>query len=139
MTDKQPDPKPQDEEKHPPEYREDLNPSSSGGQNVGPASAGARQTGSRIKEMYDRFPDLNKDALQQISLVAEGERLAQGATYVDLTEENPEEFTAMGDEEAGPDNLYVAKKHTPHEIWNHLTGQEKPGQEVEGSPDYETR
>ncbi len=66
------------------------------------------------------------DELKQVPLVPDGTRLQQGATYVDLSEESPREFTARGDMEAGPGHAYVPKDQVPYEIWNRLIGEEKP-------------
>jgi len=63
-----------------------------------------------------------------VPLLAAGERLQQGATYIDLTQERPEEFTARGDMAALPGNAYVPKDRVPYEIWNRLIGEEKAGQ-----------
>lgn len=125
--------KPQREVDHPEEYQEDLNPRQVGSQNVGPESTGVKQgdrTAHDVKDLHERFPELTDDVLRAIPIVPEGARLEEGATYIDLRDEPPEAFTAMGDEETGRENLYVSKKMVAYEIWNHLIGEEKPGQEL---------
>jgi hypothetical protein len=59
--------------------------------------------------------------------VPEGARLQQGATYIDLNEQPPQELTARGDIAAEPGNAYVPKDRVPYGIWNRLIGEEKPG------------
>ena len=59
-------------------------------------------------------------------MVAEGTRLEQGATYVDLHDPHRREFTATGDMTAGPDNWYVPKDAVDHQLWNRLIGIENP-------------
>jgi hypothetical protein len=66
--------------------------------------------------------------LKQVPVLAAGERLQQGATYIDLQEDQPAEFTARGDMAALPGNAYVPKDRVPYEIWNRLIGEEKPPQ-----------
>jgi hypothetical protein len=66
-------------------------------------------------------------------VVSEGERLQQGATYVDLRRQPMEEFTARGDMTAGAANAYVPQDRVPYEIWNRLIGEPKPGRGRPGS------
>jgi len=133
-----PDDWPQLERKHPPEWERDLNPEYMAGQNLGvPASEGEKnvRTAHDRKEVHvllDRFRD---DELKQIPIVPEGRRLRQGATYIDLGDTRPREFTALGGMEAGPGNYFVPKDEVPYILWNRLIGEEKPGQEHEGEKD----
>ena len=63
-----------------------------------------------------------------------GTRLDQGSTYVDLNDLARGPFKAMGDQEAGADNRYVAKRDTDYEMWDRVVGQgrepaiERPGE-----------
>jgi hypothetical protein len=61
-------------------------------------------------------------------VIAEGSRLQQGATYVDLTADRLHEFTATGDMSAEKGHAYAPKDRVPYEIWNRLLGEEKPAQ-----------
>ena len=56
----------------------------------------------------------------------EGSRLEQGATYIDLAQDEPKEFTALGNMEAGPQNCYVLKSAVDYSLWNRLIGVENP-------------
>lgn len=121
---------PQTELKHPQEWAADLNPNHMAGQNIGERSADREQglpTAYDVREVHRALSDFRDDELKQIPLVPPGARLRQGATYLDLGGGAPgEEFTAMGDMEAGDDNRYVAKDQVPYEIWNRLRGIEDP-------------
>ena len=78
------------------------------------------------KLAHDRLGSFTDDELKQITVVPEGSRLEQGATYLDLLDPTGAEFTARGDQEAGPDHLYVAKNEVDHELWNRLRGVDDP-------------
>jgi len=121
---------PQTELKHPPEYMADLNPDYMAGQNVGERSANLEQI---VRNAYDHkdvhrslSSDFTDDELRSVSVLNPGQRLQQGATYVDLHASQREEFTAMGNMVAGDDNWYVPKNETPYPIWNRLIGIEDP-------------
>ena len=129
-------PKQQAKQKHPPEWQPDLNPNHLAGQNIGQQSEERVQAEWTAFHLRKRGMDLggvNDEELKQVPLVAEGERLQQGATYVDLKDDPRQEFTARGDMTAGTDNAYVPKDRVPYEIWNRLIGEGKPGQERPGS------
>lgn len=72
---------------------------------------------------------LDDEQLKQVPVLPVGAPLRQGATYVDLTQSPPEEFTARGDQRAMPENAFVPKDRVPYEIWNRLLGEEKRGEE----------
>jgi hypothetical protein len=72
---------------------------------------------------------IDDEELKQVPIVPEGTRLQQGATYIDLHQQPPQEFTARGDVIAQRGNAYVPKDQVPYETWNRLIGEEKPGQE----------
>jgi hypothetical protein len=81
-----------------------------------------RKSGMDLRGMDD-------DELKQVPVLADGDRLQQGATYVDLYEQPRHEFTARGDMLAQPGNAYVPKDRVPYQVWNRLIGEPKPGQE----------
>ena len=132
-----PDRQPQTVRKHPDEYQRDLNPDHMAGQNISPVGdteAGTRRTAYDAKDLHRSLGDaFRDDELKQIPVLRSGERLQQGATYIDLSESRPREFTAMGDMAAGPPHWYVAKDQVPYVIWNRLIGEPKPGQEGPGT------
>jgi hypothetical protein len=122
--------KPQTQRKHPDEYTRDLEPDHMAGQHYGQAS-GAREQGLRtahdLKGLHrGRLRDWGDDDLKQLPVLPPGARLQQGATYVDLNESRPREFTATGDMTAGPEHCYVPKNQTPYPLWNRLIGAEHP-------------
>jgi hypothetical protein len=124
-------PKPQEQPKHPDEWQRDLNPNHLAGQNIGQSSdAHVTEEGTafHLRKRGTHFSGLDDEQLKSVPVVAEGERLQQGATYIDLNQQPPQEFTAQGDMEATSDDAYVAKDRVPYEIWNRLIGEPKPGQ-----------
>jgi len=76
-----------------------------------------------LNRCLDQFTD---DELKRIPVLPTGSRLEQGATYIDLAQPNPREFTAMGDMTAGPGNRYVPKTEVGYVLWNRLTGVTNP-------------
>ena len=119
--------KPQNQVKHPPEYQDDLNPDHMAGQNLGPTSDREVRMRSAfdVKEL-SRELDLPDDELKGIPVIESGERLQQGATYLDLRDRSRGEFTATGDMAAGPGNAYVAKEQVAYGTWNRLRGITDP-------------
>jgi hypothetical protein len=119
--------RPQADAKHPPEYQRDLNPDHLAGQNVGMPSAD-REIGLRsaydVKPLHRALSDFPDDELKEVPILEEGQRLRQGATYMDLRDRR--EFTATGDMAAGSDNAYVAKDQVPYPTWNRLRGITDP-------------
>jgi hypothetical protein len=123
-------PKQQAKQQHPPEWEQDLNPNRLSGQNIGQQSDAAVEAEWTAFHLRKRGMDLgavNDEELKQVPVLSTGERLQQGATYVDLAHQPREEFTARGDMTAGRDNAYVPKDRVPFDVWNRLTGESKPG------------
>jgi len=124
MPDKLPEPGSQ----HPPKWRQDLNPNPHAGQNVGAVAAGgpSPRTAFDLKEAHRRLDGFSDQELKQIPILMSGTRLAQGATYLDLADSRRQEFTGMGNMEAGPDNWYVHKDTVDYQLWNRLIGVQNP-------------
>lgn len=117
--------KPQTDIKHPPEWREDLNPDRLAGQNIGPRSeTGERgvRTAYDVKEVHRSLSAFEDDELKRIPVLPAGTRLQQGATYLDLADRQRGEFTATGEMEAADGDRYVPKDQVPYELWNRLLG-----------------
>lgn len=109
------------------EWQQDLNPNLMAGQNVGlegphPEKDDRAPTAYEIKEFYNILEGYTDDELKQITVLPRGSRLEQGATYIDIKDPEPKEFTAMGGMEAGPNNWYVPKTEVGYQLWNKLTG-----------------
>jgi hypothetical protein len=123
MTEKQFKPGPQ----HPDEWRRDLNPEAQAGQN-NEYSEDIKQaaTAYEIKEIHRQFHGFSDDELKRIPLLARGTRLEQGATYVDLQDQQLREIKATGDMRAGPNNWYVPKSEVDYQLWNRLIGITNP-------------
>jgi len=108
-------------------FEADLNPNAGAGQNIGQAGAGAAKaapTAYDVKQAHQLLANLTDDNLRQIRLLAEGERLQQGASYLDLRNLEKGEFIATGDMQATAKHLFVAKKDVPYHLWNVLLGIE---------------
>ena len=75
------------------------------------------------KGLRQQLAALDSDELARLSVLTIGTRLEQGGTYADLNDLASGPFKAMGSQEAGPDNSYVAKRDTDYELWNRLVGQ----------------
>jgi hypothetical protein len=125
-------------DKHPEEYRRDLNPDAMAGQNIGGDDERARKVGRTaydVKQLHRGvLNDLQDDALKQIPVLETGTRLKQGATYIDLNRREQGEITATGDMMAGAEHCYVAKDDTPYWIWNLLRGVKDPERLDTGNP-----
>jgi hypothetical protein len=116
---------------HPDEWRGDLNPNANAGVNDGllgknPVQAGNVRTAYDLKDLHNRLQGFTDNELQEIVVLPQGSRLEQGATYIDLRDPQPKEFTAMGGMEAGPENWYVPKSGIDYVLWNRLIGVTNP-------------
>jgi hypothetical protein len=123
--------KPQQEQKHPDEWMRDLSPTHMAGQNIGPDSVEQEigvATAYDVKDVHRWLLDLPDDDLKQIPILPPGTRLQQGATYLDLKDENRREFTATGEMTVEEGRYIVPKDQVPYILWNRLIGEEKPGQ-----------
>src|SRR5215207_3883706 len=88
----------QTEMKHPGDWAGDLSPDRLSGQNIGAETRHRGVAGSRtardVKAAHAALRDLADDELEQIPILAEGTRLEQGATYIDINRTPAAEFTA---------------------------------------------
>lgn len=117
------------ENKHPAEYEVDLNPTAGQGQNHGEMPQPGKPdhpTARDLKEIHLKFAEYSDDELDRIPIVPIGTRLEQGATYIDLQDDQPFEFTASAEEIAGENNWYVPKARVDYVLWNRLIGEERP-------------
>ena len=120
---------PQKQVKHPDEYQDDLSPNRMAGQNVGPDVVDRVRpipTAYDAKQLHRALDDFTDDELKQIPILPVGERLQQGATYIDLAENRPSEFKSTGGAEARAGHFLVPKDRVPYEIWNRLVGKDRP-------------
>ena len=124
MTEKQPQPGAQ----HPDEWRRDLNPDAGAGQNAGQheAQAASARTAYEIKDIHRQFRGFSDDELRRVPIVEPGSRLKQGATYVDLQDNQLREFTASGNQMAEQGHWFVAKSEMDYQLWNRLIGIAEP-------------
>jgi len=99
-----------------------LRPDNFAGANYGlrsePQDVGLRAIDT--KELYDKLAGLTRDELRKIVIVPLGERLEQGAKYLDLQHLEQGEFVATADMVSDEDHYYVPKNHTDYVLWNRL-------------------
>jgi hypothetical protein len=122
----------QSRQKHPDEWQQDLNPNHLAGQNIGQESEQRERTDLTAFHLRKRgyeLRGLDDNDLKQVPVLAEGTRLQQGATYVNLADDQPREFKATADVTAESGDAYAPKDKVPYEVWNRLIGEPKPGQE----------
>lgn len=100
------------------DFSADLAPAARGGGHVDESLPAATS-----KALGDALGMLSSDELARLSVLTLGAQLNQGGTYVDLNDLPSGPFKAIGSQEAGPDNSYVSKRDTDHELWNRLVGQ----------------
>jgi len=121
---RQPEPKPARVD----DFVEDLRPDNFAGANYSlrsePQDIGLRA--SDIKELHEKLADLTHDELREIVIVPLGERLEQGAKYIDLMHLERGEFVATADMVSDEDHYYVPKKHTDYVLWNRLRQESNP-------------
>lgn len=115
------------------EWQQDLNPNPMAGQNYSIGGSGEALNAFDIKELHEKLEGFSSDDLKQIIVLRPGTRLEQGAKYVDLNDPERKEFTAMGNMEAGADNMYVPKTEVGYQIWNKLIGVQNPERTGEGN------
>jgi hypothetical protein len=128
--------KPQEQEKHPPEWRTDLNPARMEGQNIGASSKNndsLAPTAADIGVLAGRLNGFTRDELSQIPIVPAGTKLKQGAVYLDMRIPSPVPFTATADITAKEMNFYAPKAEIPYELWNRLVAALGPATMGEGS------
>jgi hypothetical protein len=112
------------ETKHPEPYQKDLGPDASKGLNYGMAGPPiTTKTAHEVKEAHNLLTnEFSDEELRQIPVMCEGTRLETGATYLSLAAGDRQEIRAKGDEDVKWDDLFVAKKDVPYELWNRLLG-----------------
>jgi hypothetical protein len=114
---------------HPERWRDDLNPDALAGANIGTAGPHPEldsATAYGRKGLHQQLRNYTDDELKQIPVLPEGSRLEQGATYIDLAADAPQEFTATGGMKAEANNCYVPKSAVDYTIWNRLIGVRNP-------------
>lgn len=79
------------------------------------------------KRIAARLDDrLSPEQLSRLAVLEPGTRLEQGGVYLDLGDPSRGPFKAIGGQEAGPRDRYVAKRDTDHELWRDLVGDREP-------------
>jgi len=118
------------EKKHPESAQQDLNPDASKGTNwglVGPhPEKDEPRTAKDIKELHRMLQEFHDDELDDIPILPSGARLESNATYINLRDEEPHEFTAEGYEEAKDDDWIVPKAEVDYQLWHRLRNVRDP-------------
>src|SRR3954463_14917797 len=84
------------------------------------------RTAFDVKTLHRRLQQFEDDELKAIPILAQGTRLEQGSTYIDLRADDCQEFRARGDMEATQSNWYVPKNEVDYVLWNRLIGVDNP-------------
>jgi hypothetical protein len=108
-------PRSQQGTQHPDEWRADLNP----GHDLNVSADVPARSAYDVKAVHRRLAEFEDDELKRIPVLAEGVRLRQGATYLDLGFERPRVFTATADMVAPADRV-APKDEVDYELWNRL-------------------
>ena len=69
---------------------------------------------------------LSDDELKRVPVLPAGTCLRQGATYVNLADEEPYAFTARGYVTVGDGDAFALKDDVPFDIWHRLIGEPQP-------------
>jgi len=77
------------------------------------------------KGLLAELPGLDAAEVDRLLVLQSGARLEQGGTYVDLNDPTRRPFTALGNQQAGGEHRYVAKRDTDYELWNLLVGDDR--------------
>jgi hypothetical protein len=128
--------KPQEQQKHPAEWSDDLNPHRMEGQNIGASSKSSNllaRTAADLDVLAGRLDNFSRDELSQIPIVPVGTKLKQGAVYLDMRIPAPVPFTATADTAATELNYYTPKAEIPYELWDRLVEALGPTSMGEGS------
>ncbi len=102
-------------------FDDDLHRDSRAGQHAG-TNVTRTYSAYDVKALHEQLPDFDNSELKRIPVLAHGERLEQGAKYLDLSDEEHTVFTAQGSMEAQDPHLYVPKAETDYQLWNRLIG-----------------
>jgi hypothetical protein len=133
--------KPQAQQKHPPVWRDDLNPEGMEGQNMSASSKRSdslARTAADIDVLAERLNGFTRDELSQIPIVSAATKLKQGAVYLDMRIPASVPFTATADIRTTEMNYYVPKAEVPYELWNRLVaalGPARMGEASKGEPE----
>lgn len=108
-------------------FDDDLHAADRAGQHAG-IHEPREYTAYDVKALHAQMPDFNDGELKQIPILAHGERLEQGAVYLDLSDRKRGPFVAQGDVVAEDPHLYVPKARADYLLWNRLMGEPAPQQ-----------
>lgn len=77
------------------------------------------------KVLRERLVMLDNEELARLPVLLPGAHLHQGATYLDLNDSARGPFKALGGQEVGEGDRYVAKRDADYELWNRLVGEDR--------------
>lgn len=104
-------------------FDDDLHSNNRAGQHAG-VHVTRTYSAYDVKELHEKMSDFDNSELKRIPILAHGERLEQGAKYLDLSDPSRTILVAHGATEAQDPHLYVPKAGTDYELWNRLTGRD---------------
>ena len=77
------------------------------------------------KALHERLPQLSQEELARLPILQPGTHLEQGGVYFDLNAPDRGPFKALGGQEAGSGNRYIAKRDVDYELWNRVVEQDR--------------
>lgn len=121
----------QPKDREPDEFDRDLRSNTDEGINHSQLGANPDQSAPNaadLTELRRLLPDWRTDELRRLVVLQPGDRLEQGAVYIDLRHIFRGEFTANKPEDVGPPDLYlfIPKQQTDYLLWNKLRGVDNP-------------
>lgn len=130
MTERHPS-QTQPKDREPDEFDHDLHPNTNAGinhQQLGANPEVDAPSAESLTQLHNVLTDFTNDELRRIVVLQPGDRLEQGATYLDLRRPTREEFKATGDMVVGDPmtNLIVPKSQVDYQLWNRLRGVNDP-------------
>ena len=121
----------QPKDRTPDDFDQDLHPNTNAGinhQQLGANPEVDAPNADSLTHLHNILTDFTNDELRRIVVLQPGDRLEQGATYLDLRKPDREEFRATGEITVGPPNLnlIVPKSEIDYQLWNRLRGVDNP-------------
>lgn len=77
------------------------------------------------KALHAELDMLTNDELARLPVVGAGEKLQQGGVYLDLNDRERGPFKALGGQEVGGEDRFIAKRDVDYELWNRIAGEDR--------------
>lgn len=110
-------------------FDRDLHPNTNAGINHEQLGANPERdapAGIDKKALHTILQGFTNDELRRIVVLQTGDRLEQGATYIDLATPDRQPFTADADMVVNQHNLIIPKSEVEYQLWNRIIGVDNP-------------